>query len=39
MIDLWKKAQEGVGHLVNDFISSVATNLLQFQQFKYTTYL
>ena len=35
MIDLWKKAQKGVGHLINDFMSSVATNLLQFQKFIY----
>lgn len=35
MTDLWKKAQKGVGHLSNDFMSSVAINLLQFQQFTY----
>jgi len=32
---LWKKAQKGVGHLVNDFMSSVATNILQLQQVIY----
>lgn len=35
MTDLWKKAQKSIGHLINDFMPSVATSLLQFQQFIY----